>query len=99
MATSTMPKPSDAYVIVKQTILIGAVSANTDKADTEDVSKNGYSLIGIVGYNLEGMYCSRYYVYQLHPTSTTALRYAIRGTEASTGNGLTMTVWCMYMKN
>lgn len=98
MATSKIQLNS-SYEIVNQTIPIGAVSANTDKASTEDVSKNGYSLIGIVGYNIEGMYCSRYHVYQLYPTSTTKLHYAIRGTEASSGNGLTLTVWCMYMKN
>lgn len=87
----------DANLVVEEkTVFNNSTNENQDYEGHTSVSKTGYSLIGVVGFLIQGNYSTRYSIQQMYALSD-SVYYQFRGTNASPG--LLVTAYVLYKKN
>lgn len=100
MAVSTIPD-HDRYVVENKSISFQWYSTSNPSAyGTANVTKSGYSLVGVVGWSFNGNLSSFCHC-DLTPTGDHELYYSVRMT-GSTPSSVTqnsLSVKCLYRKN
>lgn len=70
--------------IERKEITFGKCSPNVDYSKTLDVSKTGYSVLGIIGFQIAGTYGTHFHVSKADITNYTNALVSIRANSAST---------------
>lgn len=74
------------------------VSANDTKAFNVDVTKTGYTPLGIVGYDWDGTGKSHFIIYNLTLSGNT-VHVAVGNESGTTRSGMTITLYILYQSN
>ena len=70
--------------IERKEIVLGQCSPNVDYTKTLDISKTGYSPLGIIGFHIQGTYGTHFHVSRADITSYTNAMFSIRANSTLT---------------